>query len=156
MNFLETLAAEWYEYTGYFVRTNVRARKRAAGGWDCELDVLALKPEAGELIHVEASGDALPWRKRKERFEQKKFVFTRKEYEQILGAPVETVRKRAIVGYSKRTKEPQEWKDIEVVLIPHFVAEIAQYLRGKSVLSEGVPETYPLLRAIQFSVHYGQ
>ncbi len=41
MNFLEQLAAEWFEYTGYFVRANARARKRSAGGWDMELDVLA-------------------------------------------------------------------------------------------------------------------
>ena len=96
MNFLEELAAEWYEYTGYFVRTNVRTRKRAMGGWDCEIDVLAFKPEAGELIHVETSGDALPWKKRQEQFEKKKFVFSRKEYETILGAPVKSVRKQAI------------------------------------------------------------
>ena len=32
MNYLEQLAAEWYEYSGYFVRTNVRARKRKMGG----------------------------------------------------------------------------------------------------------------------------
>ena len=40
MNFLEHLAAEWFEYSGSFVRSNVRTRKRAKGGYDCELDVL--------------------------------------------------------------------------------------------------------------------
>ena len=52
MNFLETLVAEWYEYTGYFVRTNPRTRKRAKGGWDVELDVLAFAPGDQRLIHI--------------------------------------------------------------------------------------------------------
>ena len=156
MNFLETLAAEWYEYTGYFVRTNVRARKRPKGGWDCELDVLAFKPAEGKLIHIETSGDALPWDKRKKRFQEKKFVLSREEYEKLLGAPVKTVKKKAIVSYSKRTKNPQDWGDIEVVLIPRFLSEIAEHLRQKNVMSEGVPENYPLLRAVQFTVHFGQ
>jgi hypothetical protein len=43
MNFLETLVAEWYQYTGHLVRTNPRTRKRARGGWDVELDVSAAK-----------------------------------------------------------------------------------------------------------------
>jgi hypothetical protein len=68
MNFLESLAAEWYEYTGHFVRTNVRTGKRAGGGWDGELDVLAYDPVSKTLKHVELSSDALSWEKRKERF----------------------------------------------------------------------------------------
>ena len=39
MNFLESLAAEWYEYTGHFVRTNVctDSEPSAAGTeyWTC-------------------------------------------------------------------------------------------------------------------------
>jgi hypothetical protein len=34
MNFLELLAAEYYEYIGYYVRSNIKARKRNLGGWD--------------------------------------------------------------------------------------------------------------------------
>ena len=73
MNFLEQLVAEWYEYEGYFVRSNVRARKRAKGGWDAELDVLAYDPSNLTLLHVETSGDAASWAERKLRFRTKKF-----------------------------------------------------------------------------------
>ena len=58
MNFLESLAAEYYEYTGYYVRSNIKARKRTLGGWDAELDVLAFMPATKELLHIETSGDA--------------------------------------------------------------------------------------------------
>jgi len=34
MNFLEGLAAEWYSYSGYFVRTNIKTRKRPKGGYE--------------------------------------------------------------------------------------------------------------------------
>jgi len=67
MNFLEQLVGEWYEYEGHFVRSNVRARKRAKGGWDAELDVLAYDPSNGTLLHVETSGDADSWAERKRR-----------------------------------------------------------------------------------------
>ena len=41
-NFLEQLVAEFYEYKGYFVRRNILVGKRAKGGYECELDVVAL------------------------------------------------------------------------------------------------------------------
>ena len=40
-NFLEQLVREWYEYQGYFVRQNVNVGKRAKGGYECELDIVA-------------------------------------------------------------------------------------------------------------------
>src|SRR5437016_5364675 len=45
VNFLEQLVAEWYEYQGYFIRRNVRVGKLAAGGYECELDVVAFHPQ---------------------------------------------------------------------------------------------------------------
>ncbi len=65
MNFLESLVAEWYEYTGYFVRTNPRVRKLPGGGWGVELDVLAFSPADGRLLHIEVSGDPGSWQNRK-------------------------------------------------------------------------------------------
>jgi hypothetical protein len=62
-NFLEQLAAEWYEFSGYFVRRNVHVGRRARGGWECELDVVAFNPKRKHLIHLEPSMDALHWDK---------------------------------------------------------------------------------------------
>jgi len=109
MNFLEQMAAEWYEYSGYFVRTNVRTRKRTSGGWDVELDVLAFSPSDRKLIHVETSGDADSWPERKRRFTEKKFILTRDEYSAIVGVPVSEVDKIAVVGWSRHPKADLEW-----------------------------------------------
>ena len=67
-NFLEQLASEWYEFRGYFVRRNVHVGRRARGGWECELDVVAFNPKSKHLIHLEPSMDALHWDKREARF----------------------------------------------------------------------------------------
>lgn len=64
MNFLEQLVSEWYEFQGYFVRRNVRIGLRANGGYEGELDVLALHPGKKRLLHIETSMYAGSWEKR--------------------------------------------------------------------------------------------
>ena len=156
MNFLEQLVAEWYEYEGYFVRTNVKARKLAHGGWGMELDVLAYEPRTRVLLHVEPTGDADPWHKRKERFLTKKFILTQDEYEEIVGAMVQSVRRIAIVSCSRTTRADLNWgEDIEVMLIPKFIQQVAAKLRGQDPTKEAVPEGYPILRAMQMCLAYG-
>ena len=156
MNFLEQLVAEWYEYEGYFVRSNVRAHKRAKGGWDAELDVLAYDPSNLTLLHVETSGDADSWAERKRRFLTKKFILKREEYEAILGCKVSKIRKIAVVGYARSTKADLNWgQDIEVVLIPDLMTQIAGKLRSQHPMQEAVPEGFPILRAVQTVLAYG-
>lgn len=55
MNFLESLAAEWYAIQGYFMRTNIKANRRGNGGWNNEIDVLAYDPGSAKLVHLETS-----------------------------------------------------------------------------------------------------
>jgi len=156
MTFLERLAAEWYEYEGYFVRSNVRARKRAKGGFDVELDVLAYDLPNNTLLHVETSGDADSWAERERRFRTKKFILKTKEYEAIIGCRVSKIRKIAVVGYARATKTNLNWGgDIELVPIPDFVKQIAEKLGSQHPAHEAVPEGFPLLRAMQTVLAYG-
>lgn len=156
MNFLEELAAEWYEYSGYFVRTNVRTHKRAKGGWDVELDVLAYRPGKKELIHVEASGDADSWGERRNRFVNKKFVLSNDEYEELLGCEISSLRRVALVGWNRSAKQDLNWgTGFEVMLIPTFLREIAERLKSRDPMREAVPEGYPMLRAMQMVIGYG-
>jgi hypothetical protein len=156
MNFLEQLLAEWYEYEGYFVRSNVRARKRTRGGWDVELDVLAYDPSNGVLLHIETSGDADSWAERKRRFLTKKFILKREEYEAILGCKVHRIEKIAVVGYARSTKADLNWgQDIKVLLIPDLMTRVAEKLRSQNPMQEAVPEGFPILRAVQTVLAYG-
>lgn len=76
-NHLEQLIAEWYEYQGYFVRRNILVGKRAKGGYECELDVVAFHPERQHLVHIAREKVAwslfltLPNRSRLRRLEQR-------------------------------------------------------------------------------------
>ena len=155
MNFLEQLVAEWYEYEGYFVRSNVRTRKRTKGGFDVELDVLAYDLPNNTLLHVETSGDADSWAERERRFLTKKFILTIREYEDIIGCKVNKIGKIAVVGYARSTKANLNWgQGIEVVLIPELVTQIARKLRSQHPTHEAVPEGFPILRAVQTVLAY--
>jgi len=112
MNFLESLAAEWYGYRGYFVRSNVRTEKLPRGGYAAELDVLAYSPTEGELVHVETSSDALVWPEREKRM-KRKFRLPHEAYERIFNVRVGKVRKIAVCGYSYQSNG-LKWGDIEV------------------------------------------
>ena len=156
MNFLEQLTAEWFTYKGYFVRTNIKLNKRSKGGWDNELDVLAYSAKASELIHIESTWDANTCAARKERFLKKKFVYSHAQYEGLVGAKISHLRKLALVGLGRSANSSLNWGDsIEVVLIPHFIAEISKELAAKDPLKDIVPEGYPRLRAMQFALRYG-
>ncbi|MDH7514089.1 MAG: hypothetical protein QHH14_14170 [Clostridiales bacterium] len=154
MNFLESLVAEWYEFSGYFVRSNPRTRKRPKGGWDVELDVLAFSPSDQRLVHIETSSDANSWQERKDRFLKKKFILSRKEYESLIGSNIKTIEKIAIVGWST-TKRDLNWgDDIKVVLIPQLLEEITAKLKETSPMKQAVPESFPLLRAMQMALAF--
>jgi hypothetical protein len=71
MNHLEQLVAEWLEYRGYFVRVSVQVGRRAKGGFEGELDVVAINFPANHLLHVECSLDALSAEKREPHFKAK-------------------------------------------------------------------------------------
>jgi hypothetical protein len=154
MNFLEQLAAEWYQYSGWFVRTNVRWGKREKGGYDGELDVLAFDPSSGELVHIETSGDSDSWPERRERFLRRKFALDPGEYLKMVKGEIRTVRRVAVVGQTRSTNADLNWgPGIEVKLIAEFMAEVVSGL-PLNAMSQAVPEGYPLLRAIQMVVHY--
>lgn len=156
MNFLEQLVAEWYAYKGFFVRTNIRFGKRPAGGYEGEIDVVAFNPRTKHLVHIETSTDADSWTERKRRF-VKKFENAKQHYAEIFDFQLKTVECKAIVGFSQRTLNQIDFgNDIHVVLVPQFIQEITRELSRYSPMQAAVPEGYPLLRAIQFVVTYGE
>src|SRR5229473_5407299 len=81
-NHLEELVAEWYQLRGYFVRQNVQVGKRSRGGWECELDIVAIHPIEKRVVHVEPSLDASSWQEREQRY-HKKFEAGRKYIPEI-------------------------------------------------------------------------
>lgn len=154
MNYLEQLAAEWYEYQGYFVRRNIHVGKRTAGGYECELDVVAFHPEKKHLVHIEPSMDASSWAIREERY-RKKFEAGKKYIPTLfagLDAPLQ-VEQIALFEFASTTNH-KTLAGGRVMLVSELFAEIAKTIRKKKVASAAVAQQYPILRTVQFMCQY--
>lgn len=155
MTFLEQLVSEWYSYRGYYVRTNVMVGKRIAGGYEGELDVVAFHPQTKEIVHVETSMDSLPWDKRRERF-ARKFELGRRHIPELFAFTKRRPVQIVVFGYPRTTRDPEPLGDhIQVLLMPQLIREIAEELSHMTIETRVIPETFPLLRAIQFALDYG-
>ena len=156
MNYLEHLVSEWYEYQGYFVRRNVNVGRRATGGWECELDVVAFNPQTKHLVHVEPSMDASSWAERERRY-KKKFEAGRKHIPKIFsGIEIpEHIEQIALFEFASKANH-ETLAGGKVMLVSEFLAEIAMEIRSKKIASAAVSEQYPILRTVQFMCQYDQ
>ena len=153
-NFLEQLVAEWYEYRGYFVRRNVPVGKRARGGYESELDVVAYHPEKRHLVHLEPSMDADSWETRERRF-RSKFEAGRKYIPQLfpgVNLP-EAIEQIAIFAFASRTNHPTVGGG-NVLQVSDLMREIMEDLGDRKIMENAVPEHHSLLRTLQFVVEY--
>jgi len=137
-NYLEQLAAEWYSFAGYFVRTNVRARRYR------ELDVLAYKPKDRELVHIELSSVSIGREQIRE-----KFNFELAEYERILGVKIDSL-KRIFVTYHPGSRSREN--DIKVKSVSEFFQELISDFSKRVPGKQIVPDGFPILRTIQMVV----
>jgi len=154
-NFLEELAAEWYEYKGYFIRRNVLVGKRPAGGHECELDVVGFHPETRHLVHIEASMDATKWEERERRF-QKKFgagiTYLPGLFPGLLRGE-EPIEQIALLVFSPKTGG-QTLGGGKVLHVSDLLRQIVDHFAGFRMIKKQAAEQFPVLRAIQFTTEY--
>jgi hypothetical protein len=155
MNFLEQLVSEWYSYRGHYVRTNIKVGRREAGGYEGELDVVAFHPETKKIVHIETSMDALSWNKRREKL-ARKFKLGRSYIPKLFSFAEQHPRQVAVFGFPRTTRDRQPLgENVEVYLMPRLIEEIAEELSKTTIETGAIPETFPLLRAMQFALDYG-
>ena len=153
-NFLEQLVAEWYEYKGYFVRRNVPVGKPGKRRYESELDLIAFKPAARHLVHIEPSLDAESWEKR-ERLFRKKFEAGRKYIPELFreyDLPDE-IEQIAILVFASKSNHPTLGGG-KVLLISDLMRQIMEDLGDKKTAANAVPEHHPILRTLQFVIEY--
>lgn len=148
MNHLEKLTRQYYDWSGYLVKGNVKVGRLARGGWAGELDVVAYHPQRDHLIHIEPSLDAHSWSEREERFE-KKFRFGReyicKDVFPWLKKNRSLEQKAILVSSSRKTLG-----EASVISIDEFVKEIKEKVLVEGVMAKkAIPEEFDLLRTIQ-------
>ena len=129
--------------------------KRAEGGYEGELDILAYHPEENKVVHIETSMDALSWREREDKY-AKKFMIGNKYIPNLF--PYEGLKLEQVVVLAFCPKSSVERPTLgggQLRTLYEVFDEIIQELKEKSVLSEVVPQEYSLLRTIQFTLEYG-
>lgn len=153
-NFLETLVAEWLEFSGYFVRRNVLVGPRPNGGHECELDVVAFHPHKRRLVHIEPSMDTYSWAKREQRY-IKKFEAGRRHIPALftgMDLPDE-IDHVALLVYASTTNR-KTLGGGRIVLMTDLMSEIRTGIAGRAIENAVIPEGYPVLRALQFAAFY--
>ncbi|WP_293809384.1 hypothetical protein [uncultured Bosea sp.] len=150
MNHLEQLVSEWLQYRGYFVRQSVAVGARAKGGFEGELDVVALNPVTQHLLHVECSLDALSTEQRQLRFSGK-FERGRKYIKDAFrGIELpETLEQVLVLQFA--SGNVRSIGGARLVTVREFVHEMFDGLKGTSPASKAVPSNLPLLRTIQLA-----
>lgn len=154
MNHLEQLTAEWYEFRGYFVRRNVQVGRRAQGGYECELDVVAFCPQRQHLVHIEPSMDAHTWAKREERY-AKKFEAGRKHIPDLFSgiALPQDIEQIALLGFASNANV-KNLAGGRVMTCSELLAEITAEIGDMRIAKAAIPEQYFLLRTIQFAYQH--
>lgn len=150
MNHLEQLVSEWLQYNQYFVRVSVPVGPRKNGGFEGELDVVAVNPVTQHLIHVECSLDALSAEKREERF-RLKFERGRRYIGDVFkGFPIPDVLEQVLI-LQFASGNVREFAGIRLVTVRDLFHEMYDGLKGTSPASRAVPSNLPLLRTVQLA-----
>lgn len=153
MNHLEKLISEYYDWQGFLVKQNMKVGRRAAGGWEMELDVIAYRPKDQRLIHVEASLDAHAWEKREARYEKKftlgeKYIFT----EVFTWLPNDTPIERIAI-FPSAPAGRTHIAGAQLRSIDGFMKEVRETVcKGRTLAKEAISEQYPLLRTVQLTM----
>lgn len=151
-NHLEQLVSEWYEFRGYFVRRNVRVGRRGAGGYECELDIVAFHPGEKHLVQIEPSTDADSIEKREKRY-AKKFEAGRKHIPALFSG-FTLPSKIEQIGLFLYGAHRDSIAGGKMMLVSELIPEILEFLKDHRVSSRAVPETFPLLRTLQLVSEY--
>ena len=150
MSHLENLIAEYYDWSGYLIKRNIKVGRLSHGGWEMELDIVAYNPHSKHLVHLEPSVDAHAWKTREQRFLKKfslgiKYIFTEVFTWLDPKTPVEQIA--VLVSHPKGRDTLACGK---IVSIDEFIFEIKQKIKDRGIAAKSaIPEQYPLLRTIQ-------
>ncbi len=146
MNHLEEIVREYYEYNGYFVKTNIKFKKLVTGGYKGEADVIAYNPKEEKLIHIECSQAAISNQKLESQALKKFPDYL--DYKNELKLEIKEKYKIFIVGQSDTSKQELMPKGVQHKSVKQFMKEVYDSII-EDFMHKAVPEVYPLLRAIQ-------
>lgn len=148
-NYLESLAAEWYQYQGYWVHRNIRPRQHGVNHSRRELDVIALHPGRKHLVHLELSSGFF------EEGELPRYAGKFAALHDVVPtlfpgvAGPFSLEQLAIweVAPSGRVTD----HGFTILSLPQFLVPIRARLTASDYMTNAVPEQFPILRTIQMT-----
>lgn len=151
MNHLEALTAEWLNYNHYFVRSGVKVGKRARGGWDGELDVVAFHPSRQHFLHVECSIDPHNWEQRETRFRKKFDTGLKHARDLFSGMELPTKLDQVIIhDFASAPDKHRNLGGGRLLTSEELMVEIMDGL-PPNLWTNAVPEQFSLLRTLQIA-----
>ena len=150
MNHLEQLVAEWLQYNRYFVRVSVPVGPRPNGGFEGELDVVAVNFARRHMLHVECSLDALSQEKRETRFAAK-FERGRRFIDGVFEGLPTGIQLEQVLVLQFASGRIRTFGGVRLVTVRELIHEINAGLDGTSPQSRAVPSNLPLLRTLQLA-----
>lgn len=155
MSHLESLIAEYLEWQGYLIRRNLKVGRRAAGGWEMELDVVGYHPKLNKIMHYEPSIDALKWSVREQRYEKKLTLARKYMFTEIFPWLDKKTAIEQIAIFYNHPKGRDTIAGARLMSIDELVAEMrAKVIACGPMIRNAISEQYPLRRTIQMS-HVG-
>jgi hypothetical protein len=149
MEYLEQLAREWYEYQGYFVRTDLWVGLEDDGSYECELCVVAFHPTRHHIVHIEPGFDLLSWKDREQHFKAK-FDAGRKYLHRLFGLEPHVDLEQIALVLESGGSRARTIGGGRILLLADFLAEILQRLSRIEIATSMVPEQWPLILSLQF------
>ena len=156
VNYLEALITEWCEYRGMFVRTDVLVGPRERGGYECELDVVAIDVKDKRILQFEPSMDALSWLDREKRY-RRKFDAGKKYIPEIFSDFMKIhpdwIDQYAVLGFGSDINH-KSLGGGKVLTAKNLFQLILKDIEGKKIEKQAISENMPRLRTIQFILNY--
>lgn len=153
MDYLESLAAEWFEYQGYFVFRDLWVGWAADGSYEAELNVVAYHPRKNQLIHLEPSEDLLNWREREQHYTLKFDAGKKYLHRMFAATPSPHLEQLALVAFPGATAR-HAVSGARILFLSELVETILTKLRAFNMMSYLIPERWPRLRTLQLVAEY--
>lgn len=152
MSHLEDLITEFYDWSGYLVKRNLKVGKLSHGGWEMELDVVAFHPTTKHLVHIEPSIDAHSWETRESRFKKKFEAGERYMFSSVFPwlDPAMPVERIAVLVAHPQGRD--KLCGAKILSLDEFIHQVKTQVAACGKLAKhAIPEQYPLLRTIQLT-----
>ena len=136
------------------MRRNIFVGKRAKGGYECELDIVAFHPQNKHLVHIEPSLDADSWSIRETCY-KKIFEAGRKYIPGLfkgLDIPAD-IEQYSVLVFASGVNHTTIGGG-RVVIVDTLLRDIFHELRDKHLASNAIPEHLIILRSFQFATEY--